>query len=224
MRAIDVMASHIVTATPQMTVQDAAKLMINNRISGLPIVETDRQLIGIITEGDLLRQVETATERRPSRWGEWFSPHSRLAADYIKSRARRLADIMTGNSRRNCRFDGDTSDQAYACRRWRQAGRDRQPRRSSESIGQQPSRRTQRGPGLSNPKPPARRATPVEMGGTFERIGHLGFGWGGASLGCRRFGGRAQSAAHCHRKHSRCSRRRGSHDIGTGCARDPCFQ
>jgi len=97
MRAIDVMASHIVTATPQMTVQDAAKLMINNRISGLSIVETDRQLIGIITEGDLLRQVETATERRPSRWGEWFSPHSRLAADYIKSRARRLADIMTRN-------------------------------------------------------------------------------------------------------------------------------
>ncbi len=40
MRAIDVMASHIVTATPQMTVQDAAKLMINNCISGLPIVET----------------------------------------------------------------------------------------------------------------------------------------------------------------------------------------
>ena len=41
MRAVDVMASHIVTATPQMTVQDAAKLMINNRISGIPIVDAD---------------------------------------------------------------------------------------------------------------------------------------------------------------------------------------
>ena len=54
MRAIDVMTSQIVTATPQTTVQDAAKLMINNRIRGLPIVDADRQLVGIITEGDLL--------------------------------------------------------------------------------------------------------------------------------------------------------------------------
>ena len=95
MRAIDVMTSRVVTATPEMTVQDAAKLMINNRISGLPIVNGDRQLVGIVTEGDLLRRTETGTERRRSRWSEWFSPNSRLAAEYIKSYARRLADIMT---------------------------------------------------------------------------------------------------------------------------------
>jgi len=41
MRAIDVMTSQVVTATPQMTVQDEAKLMINNRISGIPIVDAD---------------------------------------------------------------------------------------------------------------------------------------------------------------------------------------
>ena len=52
MRAIDVMTSQVVTAAPQMTVQDAAKLMINNRISGIPIVDGDRQLVGIVTEGD----------------------------------------------------------------------------------------------------------------------------------------------------------------------------
>ena len=64
MRAIDVMTSKVVTATPQTTVQDAAKLMINNGISGLPIVDEDRQLVGIITEGDLLRRAETGTERQ----------------------------------------------------------------------------------------------------------------------------------------------------------------
>jgi len=95
MRAIDVMTSQVVTATQQTTVQDAAKLMINNRISGLPIVDGDRQLVGIITEGDLLRRTETGTERQRSRWSEWFSPNSRLAAEYIKSHARRLADIIT---------------------------------------------------------------------------------------------------------------------------------
>jgi hypothetical protein len=62
------MTSRVVTATPEMTVQDAAKLMINNRVSGLPIVDGDRQLVGIVTEGDLLHRVETGTEPQCSRW------------------------------------------------------------------------------------------------------------------------------------------------------------
>jgi len=95
MRAIDVMTSHVMTAAPQMTVQDAAKLLIDSRISGIPVVDGDRRLVGIVTEGDLLRRAETNTERRHSRWSEWFSPNSRLAAEYIKSHAGRLADIMT---------------------------------------------------------------------------------------------------------------------------------
>lgn len=95
MRAIDVMARDLVTATPQTTVHDAAKLMINNRISGLPIVDGDRQLVGIVTEGDLLRRAETGTERQRSGWSEWFSPNSRLAAEYIKSHARWVAHVMS---------------------------------------------------------------------------------------------------------------------------------
>jgi CBS domain-containing protein len=74
MRAIDVMTSQVVTATPQMTVQDVAKLMINNRISGIPIVDADRQVVGIVTEGDLLRRAETGTERRHPRWSECSRP------------------------------------------------------------------------------------------------------------------------------------------------------
>jgi CBS domain-containing protein len=69
--------------------------MINNRVSGLPIVDGDRQLVGIVTEGDLLHRVETGTEPQCSRWREWFSPHSRLAAEYIKTHARRVADVMS---------------------------------------------------------------------------------------------------------------------------------
>jgi CBS-domain-containing membrane protein len=69
--------------------------MINHRISGIPIVDADRQLLGIVTEGDLLRRVETGTERRHSRWAQWLSPGSRLAAEYVKAHARRVADIMT---------------------------------------------------------------------------------------------------------------------------------
>ena len=95
MRAIDVMTRDVVAAPPEVTVQDIARVMINHRISGIPIIDQDRRLVGIVTEGDLLRRVEIGTERRRSRWSEWFSPNSQLAADYIEAHARRVADIMT---------------------------------------------------------------------------------------------------------------------------------
>jgi len=95
MRATDVMSTPVVAAGPRITVQQVARMMINHRVSGIPIIEEDGQLIGIITEGDLLRRVEAGTERQRSRRSEWFLPNSRLAADYVKSHARRVADIMT---------------------------------------------------------------------------------------------------------------------------------
>jgi CBS domain-containing protein len=89
------MVRDIVTALPETTVRDVARLMINHRISGVPVVSEDRQLLGIVTEGDLLRRVETGTERQHSRWVQWLSPGSRLAAEYVKAHARRVSDIMT---------------------------------------------------------------------------------------------------------------------------------
>ena len=148
MRAIDVMTKDVVTATPEMTVQDVAKLMINHRISGIPIVEGDRQLVGIVTEGDLLRRSETGTERQHSRWSEWFSPNSRLAAKYIKSHARRLADIMTRDVVNVSELAtlGEIADlmeakadQARAGRTRRKTRRHRQPRQSPENLGQRRS-------------------------------------------------------------------------------------
>jgi CBS-domain-containing membrane protein len=47
--------------------------MILNRISGLPVLDTSGRLVGVVTEGDLLRRAETATERRRSSWLESFS-------------------------------------------------------------------------------------------------------------------------------------------------------
>jgi len=94
-KASDVMSTSVVTTTPEMTVEGVAQLMINHRISGVPVVAGDGQLVGIVTEGDLLRRAETGTERRRSRWSEWLSSGPRLAAEYIKSHARRVDDIMT---------------------------------------------------------------------------------------------------------------------------------
>ena len=95
MRARDVVVRAVATTTPETTVEEAARLMINLRISGVPVLDRSGQLVGIITEGDLLRRAETGTERRRSRWSEWFSPNSRLAEEYVRSHARRVEDIMT---------------------------------------------------------------------------------------------------------------------------------
>jgi CBS-domain-containing membrane protein len=69
--------------------------MINLRISGVPVLDKNGRLVGIITEGDLLRRAKTGTVGRGSRWSQWFSGNSLLAADYIKSHARRVEDVMT---------------------------------------------------------------------------------------------------------------------------------
>jgi CBS domain-containing protein len=89
------MVRAVATTTPETTVETVARLMINLRISGVPVLDRNGRLVGIVTEGDLLRRAETGTERRRSRWSEWFSANSRLAAEYIKSHARRVEDIMT---------------------------------------------------------------------------------------------------------------------------------
>jgi CBS-domain-containing membrane protein len=95
MKARDVMVRAVVTASPDTTVDGLARLMINLRISGVPVLDTDRRLVGIVTEGDLLRRAEIGTESHQPCWSEPFSSNSRLAAEYVKSHAKRVADIMT---------------------------------------------------------------------------------------------------------------------------------
>jgi len=89
------MVRAVVTASPDTSVDGLARLMINLRVSGVPVLDSDGGLVGIVTEGDLLRRVETGTERHQPRWSEPFSSNSGLAAEYVKSHARRVADIMT---------------------------------------------------------------------------------------------------------------------------------
>ena len=67
MRTLDVMTRHVITVGPDTSIAEAARLMLDNRISGLPVVESRGRLIGIVTEGDFLRRTETGTTRRRSR-------------------------------------------------------------------------------------------------------------------------------------------------------------
>src|SRR3954454_9825727 len=53
---------------PDATVLQAVQLMLRHKISGLPVVDADGKLLGIVTEGDFLRRAEIATERHRPRW------------------------------------------------------------------------------------------------------------------------------------------------------------
>jgi CBS domain-containing protein len=55
MQARDVMTSPAVTVSPYATIKEAARLLIEHRVSGLPVVDTDGALIGLVSEADLLR-------------------------------------------------------------------------------------------------------------------------------------------------------------------------
>jgi CBS domain-containing protein len=95
MRAMDVMTTAVVTVGPDTAVQDLAKLLSDSGISGVPVVDNGR-LLGIVSEGDLMRRAETGTERRTvrRRW-RWFDPGLEEARDYVKSRGRTVRHIMT---------------------------------------------------------------------------------------------------------------------------------
>jgi CBS domain-containing protein len=94
MHAADVMTPDVICATPETPVSELIRLMLDNRISALPVVE-DGRIVGIVSEGDLLRRVETGTEPHPSRWLELVTSSSRLAADYTKTHGRKAAEVMT---------------------------------------------------------------------------------------------------------------------------------
>lgn len=95
MKASDVMAKDVVTVDPQTTVKDIAELMTKHRISGVPVVDADGRLVGIVSETDLLHRAETGTERRRKWWLGAFVDADRLAREYAASHAHRAADIMS---------------------------------------------------------------------------------------------------------------------------------
>lgn len=95
MKALDVMTRPVITIRPDASIGDAIRLMLQNRISGLPVVDKAGKLVGIVTEGDFLRRSEAQTERRHSRWLQFLLGPGRLAAEYTRSHSRKVAEVMT---------------------------------------------------------------------------------------------------------------------------------
>ena len=99
MRVKDVMTVNVICIEADEPVLKAARLMLQNRISGLPIVDNDGELVGIVTEGDFLRRSELGTQRQRPKWLELIIGPGRLAQEYTHSSGRKVEDIMTPDPR-----------------------------------------------------------------------------------------------------------------------------
>jgi CBS domain-containing protein len=95
MKARDVMVAPVVTVKPSCTVKQLAKLLLERGISGVPVVDDQDKLVGVVSEGDLLHRAEAGTERIQSWWLRIVAGDGSLAEDYTKAHARTVADVMT---------------------------------------------------------------------------------------------------------------------------------
>jgi CBS domain-containing protein len=97
MQARDVMVSPVITASKTATVREIAKTLLEKRISAVPVVDEVGKLVGILTESDLMRRAEAGTEHPYSWWVHFLAGDATVAADYVKSHAAKIEDVMTSN-------------------------------------------------------------------------------------------------------------------------------
>ena len=68
MNAGDIMVRDVVSVRPETPVREVASLMLERRISGVPVVDGERRVLGIVSEGDLIRRPEIDTDRADRGW------------------------------------------------------------------------------------------------------------------------------------------------------------
>lgn len=94
MLARDIMSTDIVTVGPGHSILHAAQIMLGNKVSGVPVIGDTGKLIGLLTEGDLIRRTELGGGAlRGSSATE--TGNGDRAADYIRSRSWRVSDVMS---------------------------------------------------------------------------------------------------------------------------------
>lgn len=97
MQARDIMTKEVITITDRTPVHEIAKLLLKHRISAVPVLNEEHSVIGMVSEGDLLRRIGDADKPRRSWWLELLSGTDSKAGDFVKTRGRYARDVMTTN-------------------------------------------------------------------------------------------------------------------------------
>jgi CBS domain-containing protein len=94
MQAQHIMTKNVLSVGAETPVHDIATLMIEKRISGLPVVTADGQVIGVVSQSDLLHRHELQTETKQKWWLKVFSDPDHMAREFSKAHGLKAQDIM----------------------------------------------------------------------------------------------------------------------------------
>lgn len=96
MKIRDVMTRRVISVAPDASILDAARLMLQHNVSGLPVVNATGQVVGIISEHDLLRQRKDDDGQEGPHWLELMIEKGDLAATQAaRFHDRRVSEAMT---------------------------------------------------------------------------------------------------------------------------------
>ena len=95
MKAADIMVKDVVSVKPEASVREVASLMLERRISGVPVVDSERRVLGIISEGDLIRRPEIGTYTSPTGWLTVFLSRDESARDFVKTHGLLAKEVMS---------------------------------------------------------------------------------------------------------------------------------
>lgn len=95
MQAHQIMTSKVKTVRRESSISEVATLMTTHRISGLPVVDEDGSMVGIVSETDLLHRIETGTEKQRKWWVSLFIDADMRARDFIKAHGHTVGDVMS---------------------------------------------------------------------------------------------------------------------------------
>ena len=93
MKVEEIMTKDVITVSPKTPIHEAAELMIDHGVSGLPVVDDAGSVVGIVSEGDLILR-EKPRERAPW-WRLFFGDAERLAREYQKAHGMTVGEVMT---------------------------------------------------------------------------------------------------------------------------------
>lgn len=95
MQVSSLMSTPAITVSASTPLRDAALLMLDKHVGGLPVVDGNGVLVGIITESDFLRRGEIGSEKTRSRWLSFFTSPGKMAEEYVLAHGRKVEEVMT---------------------------------------------------------------------------------------------------------------------------------
>jgi CBS domain-containing protein len=94
-RAHQIMTKPVISVTPETTILEAANILLQRHISGLPVITKAGKLVGIVSESDFIRRGEIGTQKKRSPWLRFILGSGREADDFVRENGRKVSEVMT---------------------------------------------------------------------------------------------------------------------------------